>query len=231
MASNRGGKKMWCVPDLTPEYIERMEDLLDLYERPHDASEPVVCLDEKPLKLHGSKRPSHRARDASLRYDYEYRRYGTANLFVSVEPKAGRHFTKVTRTRHGREFAQMLREIAARYTRAAKIHLVVDNLSTHSLKVLRDALGDKAGQELWSRFEVHFTPKHGSWLNQAEIEIGCISRECIGRLRFDEIGPLRKQVRAWVRDANQQKRRINWRFRTSDARRKFRYARPTSTGR
>lgn len=221
---------MWCVPDLTPEYIERMEDLLDLYERPYDVNEPVVCLDEKPLKLHGSKRPAYRARDGSLRYDYEYRRYGTANLFVSVEPQAGRHFTKVTRTRHGYEFAQMLVEIARRYAHAKTIHLVVDNLSTHSLKVVKAALGDAQGAATWSRFTVHYTPRHGSWLNQAEIEISCISRECIGRLRFEEVKMLRRHVRAWVRGANRDRRKINWKFRTADARKKFGYSRPTSSG-
>ena len=221
---------MWCVAELTPEYIERMEDLLDLYERPYDPNEPVVCLDEKPVKLHGSKRPAHRTRDGSLRYDYEYRRYGTANLFVSVEPKGGRHFTKVTPTRHGFEFARVLCQIARRYPGARKIHLVVDNLSTHSLKVVQDALGEAAGRELWSRFEVHFTPRHGSWLNQAEIEISCLARECIGRLRFEDLKRLRRQVQAWVREANRQRRKINWRFRTTDARKKFGYARPSSSG-
>ena len=151
-----------------------------------------------------------------------------ANLFVSIEPRAGRHFTKVTRTRHGTEFAQMLREIARRYPSAIKIHLVVDNLSTHSLKVVKDALGEEDGEALWSRFDVHYAPKHGSWLNQAEIEIGCISRECLGRLRFKEVGPLRKHVRAWVRSANRERRKINWKFRKADARKKFGYGRPAS---
>ena len=125
----------------------------------------------------------------------------------------------------------MLRQLERRYRRARRIHLVVDNLSTHSLKVVKDALGEEAGQALWSRFEVHFTPRHASWLNQAEIEISCLARECLGRRRFRDLGRLRSHVQAWVREANRRRRKINWRFRSKDARKKFGYSRPKSSGR
>ena len=126
---------MWCVSDLDDEFVERMEDLLDLYELPRDPAEPVVCFDERPVQLHDHKRSPSRAKPGRpSRYDYEYRRKGTANVFCAVEPLAGRHILKVTSNRGAREFALALRDIAKRYPRAATIHLVLDNLNTHTEK-------------------------------------------------------------------------------------------------
>jgi transposase len=221
---------MWCVAKLDEAYVERMEDVLQLYEKPRDLAEPVVCLDERPVQLLDDVRAAERTPNGSLRRDYEYRRCGTANLFCGVEPLSGRHFTKATRTRDRFEFAHMLQEIAIAYPCAEVIHLVLDNLSTHTKNSLVSAFGQRAADYLWSRFHVHYTPKHGSWLNQAEIEISLVSRECLGRRRLPSLGQLRRQTRAWNRDANQRRRTIAWSFTRRDARKTFAYDRPRSRG-
>lgn len=215
---------MWCVPVLDDEYVSRMEDVLKLYEAPYNPSEPVVCLDERPVQLLDDVRESRRISDGSLRRDYEYRRCGTANIFCGVEPLAGRHFTKVTPTRDRFEFAEMLQEIAAAYPDAKRIHLVMDNLSTHSKSSLLAAFDEVTANRLWKRFQPHYTPKHGSWLNQAEIAISLVSRECLGKRRLGSISTLRKELRAWNKDANRRKRTIEWRFTRRRARTLFGYS-------
>jgi hypothetical protein len=222
---------MWCVPTLDTEYIQRMDDVLALYERPYDAREPVICLDERPTPLHGEKRAAKLATPGKpRRFDYEYVRKGTANIFSAVEPRAGKHMTKVTETRDAIEFAKFLGELARRYRNAATIHLVMDNLSTHTEKSLTRHYGDEKGRKLWARFTKHYTPKHASWLNQAEIELGLLTRQALGKRRFDTIEALRDQVTAWERRANHARLKINWRFSRKQARKVFRL-RPTETKR
>ena len=156
-------EKMWCVPELTPEYVARMEDVLRVYARPVKASEPVVCLDERPVVLHDDSRPGVAMKPGRVgRKDYEYVRRGTANVFCIVEPLTGRRLTRATRNRTGAAFARTLKRVADRYANARKIHLVMDNLSTHSKTSLVKTFGDAEGVALWKRFRVHFTPKHGS---------------------------------------------------------------------
>ncbi len=196
---------MWCITELTPEFIERMEDVLDLYAKPYNLNEPVVCLDEKPVQLVKDARESIAGKPGSIKKrDYEYIRAGTANVFCAVEPKGGRHFTYVTKNRKGKEFAKVLNRIANHYPHVEKIHLVMDNLNTHSLKSLTDFYGEKKGNEIWNKFEIHFTPKHASWLDQAEIEIGIYSRQCLGKSRIDHIDELRKKTNAWNKFKNTQ---------------------------
>lgn len=200
-----------------------MEDVLALYERPLDEREPVVCLDEKPAVLHANARPTLRMENAAVRRDYEYRRLGTANVFCCIEPKAGRHHLKVTQCRDRFAFAEMMRDVATRYPNADVIHCVLDNLSTHTAKSLVARFGEDEGLRIWSRFEIHHTPKHASWLNQAEIQIGMFSRECLGNRRLGTMEILRSETEAWAAQADRQRRRINWTFSRSDARKKFRY--------
>ena len=215
---------MWCVAKLDEEYIERMEDVLKVYEKPLTERAPVGCLDEKPVVLHEDTRPPVRMRPGQVaRRDYEYKRCGTANVFCAVEPKAGRHFTRPTPTRKSPEFADFLLEIAASYPKADTIHLVLDNLSTHSRKAVIDRFGEKAGDWLWQCFTVHHTPKHGSWLNQAEIEIGIFSRQCLGKRRIATIDDLTTQTRAWNQRINQNQTTIEWNFTRKKARRKLKY--------
>jgi hypothetical protein len=217
---------MWVVADLDEDYIAKMEDVLGLYERPYDPQQPVVCLDEKPITLHTDLRPPSPAipgREA--RRDNEYQRNGTANVFCAVEPKAGRHFTFATPDRSAFEFANVAIEIALQYMQAKTIHLVLDNLNIHSRKSLTDLFGLELGSEIWDRFTVHYTPNHGSWLNQAEIEIGLFTRQCLGRRRIPNLKTLRRESRAWNRRMNRARTKIKWRFDRQTARRKFGYKR------
>ncbi len=215
---------MWCVPAIDAEYIERMEDVLALYAEPVDPREPVVCLDERPVVLHDAERPELPARPGQpTRRDYEYIRCGTANVFCIVEPKTGLRLTHATRRRTGRDFARALRKIARRHRHARTIHLVLDNLNTHCEKSCVIAFGPRLGRALWRRFTIHYTPKHGSWLNAAELEASLVSRECLGRRRIAELATLRRDVRRWTNSSEASRRTINWTFRVDDARRVFRY--------
>jgi hypothetical protein len=217
---------MWCVAELDDEYIAKMEDVLETLEKPYDPNEPVVCLDEKPITLHADVRsPSPAQPGREARQDSEYERRGTANVFCAVEPKAGRHFTFATPTRSGFEFAQVVAELAFQYPDADTIHLIMDNLSTHSRKSLTDLYGEDVGGEIWDRFTIHYTPRHGSWLNPAEIEISLFSRQCLGTRRIPDLKGLRRESRAWNRRMNRDRIRINWKFNRKAARRKFGYKR------
>ena len=215
---------MWCVADLNEAYIAKMEDVLERYEQSYDPKEPVVCLDEKPITLHADVRPASPAvpgREA--RRDNEYERRGTANVFCAVEPKAGRHFTFPTPDRSAFQFAQVIFHLAMQYPEAETIHLVMDNLNIHRRKSLTDLYGAEVGGEIWDRFTVHYTPTHGSWLNQAEIEIGIFSRQCLGTRRIPDLKTLRRESRKWNRCMNRDRIKINWKFDRRAARRKFRY--------
>ena len=209
-----------------------MEEVLEVYEKPLSAEEPVVCVDEKPVTLHDEVRdpiPMEPGRVAKR--DSEYERCGTANVFCGIEPQAGVHFTKVTPTRSAPEFADFIRSISNRYPAAQTIHLVMDNLSSHTKKALTDRFGKEEGEALWDRFTVHYTPVHGSWLNQAELEIGLFSRQCLGKRRFGTIQILRAEACAWSRRTNRNRITINWTFDRKKARKKFKYKYKTKRSR
>jgi len=216
---------MWCIPEMTEDYVEKMEDVLDLYGKPLNEKEPVVCLDEKSVQLLRDERAPILAEKPGtiLKRGSEYIREGTVNVFCVVEPKAGKHFTKVTKNRKGPEFAKMISKIEKAYPQADTIHLVVDNLNTHCEKPLADFYGETEGKKLWERFTVHYTPKHGSWLDQAEIEIGVFARQCLGKDRIGKIASLRERTCAWNRRVNRKGMKIDWRFTVKDARKKFKY--------
>ncbi len=215
---------MWCVAELDEDYIAKMEDVLETYEKPYDPQQPVVCLDEKPVTLHADVRaPEPAVPGREARRDNEYERCGTANVFCAVEPKAGRHFTFPTPDRSAAEFAQVVYRLADQYPRATTIHLVMDNLNIHCRKSLTDFYGQELGYLIWDRFTVHYTPTHGSWLNQAEIEIGLLARQCLGTRRIPDLQTLRRESRAWNRRINRARVPINWKFDRRAARRKFRY--------
>jgi len=215
---------MWCIAALDDEYIERMEDVLEVYERPLSTQEPVVCLDEKPVTLHNDVRAPLPMKPGSVaKRDTEYERCGTANAFCAIEPKAGIHVTKITPTRSSAEFADLIESIANRYPEAQTIHLVMDNLSSHTRKALVERFGEQEGGALWNRFTVHYTPVHGSWLNQAELEVGLFSKQCLGKRRIGGIRILRAEARAWNRRINRKRVKINWTFDRKKARKKFKY--------
>ena len=215
---------MWCVAELDEEYIARMEDVLKIYKRPYNPMEPVVCLDEKPVSLHAEVRPPQAAAPGRIaKRDSEYKRCGTANVFCAVEPKAGQHFTWPTPNRSGAEFARVIADLVLHYAWARTIHLVMDNLSSHGLKMLTDHFGQRLGEAFWRQLTVHYTPKHGSWLNQAEIEIGLFSRQCLGKRRIPDLATLRREARSWNQRVNRSRLKINWQFDRKDARKKFGY--------
>jgi hypothetical protein len=215
---------MWCVPEIDQQFVDRMEDVLSLYARPHSKAEPVVCLDERPVQLLDPARRGLPIQPGKPpRTDYEYVREGTANVFCIVEPITGSRLTYASANRNGRSFARALWRIARRYRDARRIHLVLDNLSTHSQKCVVLALGVRVGGRLWRRFVIHHTPKHASWLNAAEMEASLVSRECIGTRRIGHLHTLKSQVAAWRKRAERDGRPIRWKFTVADARRVFRY--------
>ena len=217
---------MWCVADLTDEYLENMEEVLEVYERPYNPAEPVVCFDEKPVPLHDEVRPARPMAPGKLRRpDNEYKRCGTANVFCAVEPKAGTHFTLPTPDRSAPQFAQALETIITHYPDADTIHLIMDNLNIHGPKSLTDYFGKEKGEQLWNRLTVHYTPIHGSWLNQAEIEISLFARQCLGTRRIPTLAILQTEAQAWNAKQNREQVKINWQFTRQKARLKFGYQR------
>ncbi|SRR5713101_518141 len=218
---------MWCVAELNEEYIQKMEDVLAVYEKPYDPAQPVVCLDEKPVSLHADVRPSTPATPGKpAKQDNEYERRGTANVFGIVEPKAGRHFTTATPDRSSAEFAGVVGHLVEQYPFAKTIHVVMDNLNIHGRKSLIDHFGEQEGGYLWDRLTVHYTPKHGSWLNQAEIELSLYSRQCLGKRRIPDLQILQRETKSWTRTAHQKRTKINWRFTRQKARKVFGYPNP-----
>jgi transposase len=203
-----------------------MEDVLNVLARPYDPREPVVGFDERPVLLRAASRPGRPMATGQIeRVDYEYVRRGTANVYCIVEPRAGRHLTHATADRKAPQFVRALQRLARRYRRARTIHLIMDNLNLHCRKTVVGVLGPRRGATLWARFTPHYTPKHGSWLNPAEIEASLWSRECHGRDRIESLATLRHRTDAWTARADRDRRTITWRFTTDKARRVFRYRR------
>ena len=214
-------EKNWCVPQLDEEFRQRMENILDQYEKPLDPAEPVICLDEQPYQMLDDARPPQPAAPGKIaKQDDEYRRGGTCSIFVAVEPKAGRRFVQPRRRRTRVDFARFVRDLLRRYPHARAIHLVLDNLNTHNPESLIEAFGEKEAKKLLKRIRWHYTPKHASWLNMAEIEISAISRQCLDR-RLPTFEDVVRQTAACSRDRNRKHIAIDWTFRRADARRAF----------
>lgn len=213
---------MWCIGVLTEEYRRRMYSLLELYARPMCKAEPVICIDEKSLQLIGhSRQPLPMAPQAAAKQDYEYTRHGTTNLFVAVEPKAGRRMVSVTEHRGKVDFVAFIDDLlTGAYAKARRIHFVLDNLNIHFKKCFDDVLGQRRAAKLLRRVQFHYTPKHASWLNMAEIEIGILTRQCLDR-RIDTAQSLQSEVDAWQQARNAQRRTIEWKFTRQDADRKL----------
>lgn len=215
---------MWCVPKLTPEFIERMEHLLDLYALPYNEQEPVVCLDEKSKQLITDARTAlPMTRHAPRRRDYEYRRGGTRNIFCAVEPKGGRRKITVTNRRTKRDFAHFVRRLVEKeYAEANIIHIVCDNLNTHNESSFHETFGKEETRRLMERIRFHYTPKHASWLDMAEIELSVLSRTAIqGRIPNET--ELKKRIARFQKDRNRQKKTITWKFTKKVARQRMKY--------
>lgn len=221
-------KDMWCIPTIDAEYVARMEDVLDLYAAAPDPLRPVVCFDESPTQLIGEAREPIPAKPGQLeRYDYEYRRNGTANLFVFLDAHAPWRHVKVTDQRTAIDFAECMRDLVdIHYPGVERIRLVLDNLSSHSAAALYVAFPPEEARRILNKLEFHFTPKHASWLNMVEIEIGVLRGQCLDR-RIGERNQLEAEVAAWERQRNAAGARIQWMFTTAKAREKLKRAYPT----
>ncbi len=223
-------KDMWCIPQVDGEFVARMEDVLDLYAEPPDAKRPVVCFDESPTQLIGEVRQSIPARPGQLeRYDCEYKRNGTANLFVFLDVHRPWRKIKVTDSRTGVDFAVCMRDLTDVYFPMAKlIRVVLDNLSTHSAGTLYRAFSPDEARRVLRRLEFHYVPKHASWLNMVEIEIEVLRSQCLDR-RIATKTQVESEIAAWERQRNAAAARIKWMFTTDKARTKIGRAYPTPT--
>jgi transposase len=223
-------KDMWCIPKVDAEYVARMEDVLDLYAEAPDPKRPVVCFDESPTQLIGEARqPIPPAPGRPQRCDYEYRRNGTVNLFVFLDAHQPWRRVKVTERRTANDFALCMRDLVdLHFPEAERIRVVLDNLSTHAPGALYTAFPASEARRLLQRLEFHYTPKHASWLNMVEIEIGVLKRQCLDR-RIDCPDRLVAEIAAWECRRNQSGARIKWMFSTETARAKMARAYPISS--
>ena len=220
-------KKEWCIPKLSGEFVARMEDVLDLYHEEYDPERPVVCFDETSKQLLGDVRPPIKAAPGRVeRYDTEYQRNGTRNLFMFCEPKGGWRHVEVTGRRTAVDFAEQMKWLVDEaYPQAKVIRLVLDNLNTHKLGSLYELFAPPEARRIAKRLELHHTPNHGSWLNMAEIEFSVFSRQCLNRRVGDE-ALLRQEIAALERERNEAAAIIDWRFSTQDARSKLKHIYP-----
>lgn len=207
------------APEHDARFVAAMEDVLDVYERPMDPKRPVVCVDELHKQLISEKRLPIAGKVGEVeRYDYEYVRNGTANVYCAFEPLAGRRITKVTQRRTRVEWAELVRELVdVHYPLAEVIVLVMDNLNVHEIASLYEALTPEEAWRIARKLEIHYTPKHGSWLNMVEIELSALSRQCLNR-RIASKAELETEVAAWTDERNAAKATVNWQFTTPDAR-------------
>jgi hypothetical protein len=220
---------MWCIPPASDcAFVAAMEDVLDVYKRPHDPRRPVVCLDETSKQLVGEIRtPLAPAPGQTSRYDCEYVRNGTANVFMAVEPLAGWRRAAVTDTRKRVDFAWFVKGLLdGRYRDADRVVLVMDQLNTHSTASFYEAFEPDVARRLAERLEVHHTPKHGSWLNVAEIELSVLGRQCL-KERAEDKPTLAREVAAWEAQRNRIGSRVNWHFTATDARVKLKRLYPS----
>lgn len=222
-------QKMWCIPKVDAEYVARMEDVLDLYAEKPDAKRPVVSFDESPTQLIGEVRQPIPAGPGRLeRFDNEYRRNGTANIFMFLDVHRPWRKAKVTDRRTARDFAECMRDLVdVHYSNAQLIRVVLDNLSTHSPAALYEAFPPEEARRILRRLEFHYTPKHASWLNMVEIEIGVLRTQCLDR-RISERHILEAEIAAWNRQRNASGARIEWMFTINKARLKLGRAYPAA---
>jgi hypothetical protein len=221
-------KKGWCLPEgPSADFVAAMEDVLEVYHRPYAAERPVVCMDECSKQLIGEVReplppkPGHVAKQ-----DSEYERRGTANVFLAVEPLAGQRTTQVTERRTRVDWARFMQMLLTVYPLAEKGVLVMDNLNTHGIASLYEAFTPEIARALAARLEIHYTPKHGIWLNMAETELSVLSRQCLDR-RIDDRELLAHEIAVWQTARNAATARINWQFKTADARIKLKRLYPS----
>lgn len=211
---------MWCIPpEANAAFVCAMENVLDVYQRAYDPNRPVVCMDETSKQMVAeTRRPLPPLPGEPERYDYEYERHGTANIFMFTEPLGGWRHVSVTERHTKVDWALQVRELLdVRYPKASKVTLVSDNLNTHEYASLYEAFEPAEAHRLRTRLELVHTPKHGSWLNIAEIELNVLARQCFSQMIGDQ-ATLREQVAAWESDRNAKQKGVDWQFTTADAR-------------
>lgn len=214
-------------PEHNGSFVANMEKVLDVYKRPHDPCHPVVCMDESPKQLIGeTKVPIPASKGQPARHDFEYVRHGVCNIFLACEPLTGKRMVTITERKTKRDWAIFLEEIAEKYKEAEKITLVMDNLNTHEPGALYESFPPEKAKALWDRFEFVYTPKHGSWLNMAEIELNVLTGQCLDR-RIDDIEIIRKEASAWQEHRNNKNAKVNWQFTNDKARIKLQRLYPT----
>jgi transposase len=215
-------RKMWCIPAVDSEFVTRMEDVLDLYAERPNSRRPVVCFDETPVQLIGETRlPVPTKPGQAARVDYEYRRNGTANLFVFLDAHRPWRHVKVTEQRTALDFAACMQDLVdIHYPTADRIRVVLDNLSTHKPKTLYETFAPEEARRILKRLEFHYTPKHASWLNMVEIEISVLSSQCLDR-RIPDRQTLERETNAWTEGRNSTRSRIRWMFSVERAREKL----------
>ena len=195
-----------------------MEDVLDVYERAYNPRRPVICVDELPYEMHGEAREALPSKSGSdEKKDFEYVRCGTCSVFGAIEPLTGRCMVVAKQRRTKTDLADFIRQVASGYADAEKIILVWDNLNTHKMGALYEAFSAAEAHDLASRFEIHYTPKHGSWLNVAEILLNILTKQCLKR-RLDSIEKVKAEIDKWVEVRNNEHKKVDWQFKTSDAR-------------
>ncbi len=214
----------WVIPpEADAEFVAHMEDVLEVYERPYDSAIPVLCMDEQPVQLiKDTREPIAATREHGKRVDYEYERAGVASIFMFAEPLAGWRDVAVREKKTKVDWAQELaRLLEGRYADCEKVLLVCDNLNTHTMGAFYETFEPERARQLVRRLEVHYTPKHGSWLNIAENELSSMTRQCVHGRRFGEIIQLRDETSAWSTDVNETQRGVDWQMKVGDARRKL----------
>lgn len=219
----------WIIPpNQSSSFVASMEQVLDVYKRPYDKAFPVVCMDESPKQLIKETRVTIPMKQGfAAREDFEYERCGVANIFLVSEPLKGKRFVEVTEKKTKKDWAKFIKQIAdVWYKGAKKITLVMDNLATHKAGALYEAYPPAEAKRIWDRFEFIYTPKHGSWLNMAEIELHVLMGQCLNR-RIDKIKIMKEEVEAWHIDRNNKEAKINWQFTNQDARIKLKRLYPT----
>jgi transposase len=221
-------KERWCIPPkANAAFVCCMEDILEVYRRPYDPKHPLICMDEVPKQLLANAREPIAAKPGQPeRYDYEYKRQGVANLFMLFEPLLGQRCVRVKDRRTRKDWAEVMQELSDElYPDAEKITVVMDNLNTHTPAAFYEAFEPQEARRLVQRFEFHFTPKHGSWLNMAEIELSVLARQCLDR-RIPDKEFLISEVQAWERQRNYEVVKVDWQFTTADARIKLKHLYP-----
>lgn len=216
------------APSSDPAFVAAMEDVLAVYQRPYNVDYPVVCMDESNKQLIADTYAALPAAPGHIaKADHEYKRHGVRDIFLAVEPLGGKRVTKITETRKQPDWAQFIKELVDdHYPAAKKVVLVMDNLNTHTAAALYATFPAPEARRLWERLEVHYTPKHGSWLNIAECELSVLSRQCLNR-RIATEKALTEQVKAWTADRNEHHATIDWQFTTEDARVKLKRLYPS----